>query len=242
MSEVPADSFHQPLAADSTLVYLVRHGLTDWNQEHRFQGHLDIPLNQAGIEQAGAVAEWIRRQPVKFNSIYSSDLSRAIQTARSIGRALGIPPSHRTELREIYCGTWQGLSIHEVEAQYPDEVARWRQDLIRHPFPGGENLVQVQERVFAFYRSILFRHAGEAIIIVSHGAALGMLLCAMLDWDASEVWPTARARMGNTGVTILRADHATGKHEMLLFNSSDHLSVPTGIASAMDPPAEATAP
>ncbi len=242
MSDLPADSFHQPIAADSTLVYLVRHGLTDWNQEHRFQGHLDIPLNQTGSEQAEAVARWMQSQPVKFSAIYSSSLSRAAQTAHSIGEALGIEPSYRTELREIYCGTWQGLSIHEVEAQYPDEVAHWRQDLIRHPFPGGENLVQVQERVFAFYRSILPKHAGEAIVIVSHGAALGALLCAMLEWDMDEVWPTARARMGNTGVTILRADHVTGKHEMLLFNSSDHLSVPTGIASAMDPPAEATAP
>jgi broad specificity phosphatase PhoE len=240
MSDLPRQLFSAD--KDCTLVYLVRHGLTDWNQERRFQGHLDVPLNEVGVEQAKAVAQWLGRQPVSFSALYASDLSRAMQTATAIGEALGLMPICHRELREIYCGTWQGLSIHEVEAKYPEEVARWRDDETSHPFPGGESLTQLQARVFSCYRNILDKHAGDAVVIVSHGAALGVLICAALGWDLPEVWPTGRVRMGNTGVTILRADRATGKHEMLLFNAADHLSTPTDIASAIDPPAETIVP
>lgn len=238
------DLRRQPFSADKdcTLVYLVRHGLTDWNQEHRFQGQLDVPLNEVGVGQAKAVAQWLGAQRVSFSAVYTSDLSRAMQTATAIGEALGLMPICHRELREIYCGTWQGLSIYEVEAQYPDEVARWRDDITNHLFPGGESLTQLQARVFSCYLDILHKHAGEAIVLVSHGAALGVLICAALGWNLPEVWPTGRARMGNTGVTILRAERASGKHEMLLFNAADHLSTPTGIASAMDPPAETVTP
>src|SRR4051794_33863898 len=73
-----------------TLVYLVRHGLTDWNREKRFQGQSDVPLNEIGVQQARSLAGWLLDQPLKFSAIYSSDLSRAWQTADAIRDALGL--------------------------------------------------------------------------------------------------------------------------------------------------------
>lgn len=83
-----------------TLVYLVRHGLTDWNQEHRFQGQIDVPLNQEGLAQAKSVAQWMGEQATSFSALYSSDLMRAAQTAGPIGAELGLLPVYRQDLRD----------------------------------------------------------------------------------------------------------------------------------------------
>src|SRR5215210_3952847 len=87
-----------------TLVYLVRHGLTAWNVEKRFQGHLDVPLSEEGLGQAEAVGRWLAGQSAFFTALYSSDLARASQTAQVIGRHLYLEPRLAPSLREIHCG------------------------------------------------------------------------------------------------------------------------------------------
>lgn len=121
-------------------------------------------------------------------------------------------------------------------------MAYWREDRVRYSYPGGENMVDVQKRVFGCYVSILKGHAGQAIVILSHGAALMTLISAMLGWDLADSMAHARARIGNTGVTVVKANTTTGKHEMLLLNSTKHLASPTGMESVMDPPVEVVTP
>src|SRR3954462_3109379 len=93
--------------SDRTIIYLVRHGQTEWNRERRFQGHLDVPLSANGIDQARRVAAWFAGRAARFTAIYSTDPARAAQTAATIGQALGLNPHLSPELREIYCGHWQ---------------------------------------------------------------------------------------------------------------------------------------
>src|SRR5438094_8620698 len=99
---------------DQTLVYLVRYGLTGWNAERRFQGHLDVPLCDEGLEQVGAVASWLARQPVHFAALYTSDLARAMQSAQAIGEPLGLAPTPAPAPREIHGGERQGVAAQEV--------------------------------------------------------------------------------------------------------------------------------
>ncbi len=216
-------STHKGEIEEPTYIYLVRHGETEWNRDRRFQGQLDVPLSMVGREQAEAVAHWLARQPVHFTAIYTSDLKRASQTAQAIGDRLGITPQPVTALREIHVGEWQGLSVDEVEAGYPGQINEWADKIDSFTLPGGENIPQVQERVFAFYRKVAQEHEGEAIILVSHGAALAALIAAIHNWELVETWRTRRARMGNTGVTAISIEHATGKATTLLLNSSEHL-------------------
>jgi broad specificity phosphatase PhoE len=220
-----------------TLIYLVRHGLTEWNLQKRFQGHLDVPLSPDGLEQARRVAAWLAHQPVHFTAIYSSDLARAAQTAATIGDKLGLRPEFSPELREIFCGRWQGLSVEDVESLYPGKLTEWRDRVDRFTLPGGECVLDVQKRTFAFYRRVLEQHPGEAVILVSHGVALAALQSAIHGWDIVDTWKTGRARMGNTGVTAFAVEHATGEVDLLLSNSSAHLPSPTGMSSVMDPSA-----
>jgi broad specificity phosphatase PhoE len=220
-----------------TLIYLIRHGLTEWNLQKRFQGHLAVPLSPEGLEQSRAVGEWLARQPVRFAAIYASDLLRAMQTAQAIGDSLALVPQPMAALREIHGGEWQGLSVEDINTKYPGRLAEWYEKLDSFTLPGGESIPQVQERVFAFYKNVVRQHVGEAIIIVSHGAALSALQAAIHDWDLMETWRTKSTRLGNTGVTALSVEPNTGKASVIVHNSAEHLPRPTGMSSVMDPSA-----
>ncbi|MEO5951478.1 MAG: histidine phosphatase family protein [Chloroflexia bacterium] len=209
-----------------TLVYLVRHGETAWNVERRFQGQLDVELSRTGFAQAEAVAQWLAAQPVHFSAIYSSDLKRAVHTAQAIGKRLGLIPELHRDLRELHAGEWQGLLASEIEARFPGQLAEWSEKVNTFTTPGGESLPNVQKRVLANYNTIVAHHPGDAIIIVSHGAALTALLAAIHEWDLVETWQSRKARLQNTSVTVVALDHEKSKHELLLLNSSEHLPDP----------------
>jgi phosphoserine phosphatase len=225
------------ISPDETLVYLVRHGVTEWNLHRRVQGQLNVPLSEEGIEQARLVANWLANQQVKFAALCSSDLLRAAQTAGEIGKRLFIAPRFTPALREIHGGDWQGLDVTEIEARYPGMLREWRENVSGFRLPGmnGESIPDVQRRVYPFYREIVERHRGEAVILVSHGAALSALQAAIHGWDLQDTWHTGRARLGNTGVTVLSVEHAHGKCDILLANYSEHLPRPTGLSSVIDP-------
>src|SRR5437667_11321226 len=101
-----------------TTLLLARHGETDWNREGRWQGWADPPLNEAGREQARALAEQLRTMP--FDAVYSSDLRRAHETAEIVGRPHHVPIRVDRDLREIDIGSWSGLTRAEIDVQFPD--------------------------------------------------------------------------------------------------------------------------
>jgi alpha-ribazole phosphatase len=222
-------------ASGHTLVYLVRHGETPWNVERRFQGQLNVELSPTGLGQARAVAGWLAGRPVRFSAIYTSDLRRAAATAEAIGEAIGITPELDPRLREINVGEWSGMLADEVERAYPGALVDWHERIDRYTIPGGESIPIVQQRVLEAYRSLVDRHDGEAIIIVSHGAALSALLVALHGWDLVETWHSRRTRMGNTGVTVVTFDHASSSHDLLVMNSSEHLGEVPTLETTMDP-------
>ena len=217
-----------------TLVYLVRHGETTWNVEKRFQGQLDVALSKTGLRQAEAVARWLAKQPVHFTAIYSSDLKRASLTAVLIGDKLGLTPQLDPALREINVGEWQGLVASEIEARYPGQLEEWHEKIDSFTLPGGESIPLVQERIYAAYQEIVEKHPGEAVIIVSHGAALAALIAALRDWDLVETWHTKKARMGNTHVSVAVFDHERSEHEFIMMNSGEHLETPGDAGSTLD--------
>ncbi len=217
------------IGEDQTLIYLVRHGQTEWNVERRFQGQLDVPLSEVGEQQAEALADWLGRQPVQFGALYSSDLERAQQTAQPIGKRLGLVPELVPAIREIHVGEWQGLLSAEVEQRYPEQLAQWRAH--RFKVPGGESIHEVQQRLALWYAEATAAHRGQAIVVVTHGMALTALLAALNKWDLTNLEQLKPARSGNTGVTVVLADHVSSLNRTLLMNSLEHLPADTELAA-----------
>ena len=162
-----------PLSPKTTQLLLIRHGETDWNHEGRWQGQIDIALNQKGREQADQTAKQLKERPIE--AIYSSDLQRASQTANILAKAKGLNVQMDARLREIHQGEWQGLLVSEIEARHAALYEQRSKDPYAFAPPGGESTSQVRERVIDFLREIKDRHMGETVAIVSHGFVLAVM-------------------------------------------------------------------
>jgi len=204
-------------------LYLVRHGETHSNREQRFQGQLDDPLSAAGQTQAEALGRWLAGCPVRFGAIYSSDLRRTAETAEIAGAHLGLTPVLAPGLREIDCGEWQGLTGAEIEAHFPGGLQTWLDEVATYCLPGGESVPDLQRRIVAFYEDTVALRRDEAVLLVSHGLALSVLIAALLGWDLVEAWRERRAGMANTGVTVLVRDPGQGGYRLDRLNSTEHL-------------------
>ena len=148
-----------------TTILLARHGESDWNREHRWQGHADRPLTTLGQAQAEALAE--RLAGVSLAALYASDLRRASETARAVAERLGLPLTTRRDLREVDVGGWSGLTPAEVEARFPEQVRRWHAG--EQGWSGGEGYAEMAVRVLAAVREIAAAHPGETALVVTHG-------------------------------------------------------------------------
>ena len=179
----------------SRTLILVRHGLTDWNTEGRYQGRLDIPLNAAGRKQAEALQHRLENTP--FESVYSSPLQRAFETAQIIAR--GKPIRRDARLAEIDHGDWQGKTHQEIATQWPHQWRAWKSDPDRFIPPGGESIANVQSRVREFLAEI----KDEAILCVSHGVVIQAFFATM-----SPSLMHAGSVPSNGSLHILSLDHA----------------------------------
>ena len=161
------------------IIFFIRHGLTDWNIQRRMQGTCDIPLNDDGVAQARAVAA--RCAQLGLERIYHSTLTRAAQTAAIIAEAAGAPLIPCQGFNEVCLGVFQGLTLQQAEARYPEAYAHYFADRIHGAPPEGESLDQLQQRALLALGEAE-RDAGicERIAIVSHGALLKALLGGIL--------------------------------------------------------------
>ncbi len=151
-----------------TELYLVRHGETDWNRQHRIQGLTDIPLNDTGREQAQAAGRLLTRRT--WDAIYTSPLSRARETASIIAAENGLPePIAVEQLVERNYGDAEGLNFAEIDRRYPN----------RSEVPGQESRADVSARVVPALRELAAAHPGESVLIVSHGGAIRSVLMAV---------------------------------------------------------------
>lgn len=165
---------------------LVRHGETDHNLEHRFQGHSDLGLNQHGLAQAQALRDHLAE--VSFTAILCSDLQRAAQTAEIIAERHEVEVIADPALREMDFGEWEGLTYAEIEKKYPRELADWREEMASHPPPGGENLDDFTDRVRRPLDDIMSGCMQEKVLIVSHGGVLQVMCCLALGLPPHSYW------------------------------------------------------
>jgi len=156
-----------------TRLCLVRHGETAWNAEGRVQGQLDVPLSAVGLAQARAVAAALAGE--SFGAIYASDLARVRQTAEPAAARLGLGVRLERALRERHYGMFERLTYVEVKERYPAEYARFRDKDLDFDFVSGESLRAFAERALACVAALVERHAGESILVFTHGGVLEMV-------------------------------------------------------------------
>ncbi|WP_274364526.1 histidine phosphatase family protein [Paenibacillus thermotolerans] len=182
---------------------LIRHGITDWNEFGRTQGQRDIPLNETGRRQAHALGR--RIPPRAWDVLYSSDLSRAAETAHIVSIHTKLEPVRADILlRERSFGLLEGLTREE-------RFSQWGERALEHP--EVETSENVLKRGMAFIDAVLKRHANQRVLAVSHGAFIRHLLPALLtDQDVPE------GALDNASLTILQFDGA--RWRCLLFNGS----------------------
>jgi len=159
------------------MIVLARHGETQDNCEpYRFQGQRDTPLNEVGRAQARELAERVAAHEPPFASLWSSDLSRARETADIVGARIGLEPRLDARLREGFRGRWEGRLFRDVERDEPEGFAAWRRDPAGFRFPGGESLAEQQARVLAALADVEASRELPALV-VCHGGSIRAVLC-----------------------------------------------------------------
>ena len=157
-----------------TRLCLIRHGETLWNAERRIQGQTDIELNAHGRRQAHAAGRWLKDEGAA--ALYSSDLLRAWHTAQAVGTDCGLQPQLAPELRERRYGLFESLTYDEAKARHPDEYARFEAREPAFAFSGdGESLEDIHARVVARLQDIASAHAGQTVLVVTHGGVLDIV-------------------------------------------------------------------
>jgi broad specificity phosphatase PhoE len=192
-------------AATTTL--LLRHGLTDWNATRRAQGHADVELNDAGRRQADEAAE--RLAGMRLGAVYSSDLRRAVDTARPVADRHGLEVVVDPAWREIDQGEWEGLSGDEIASRWPELWGPARHHARR---PGGEAPDEVAARALAALRRVVERHPGETVAVVTHGGTIRWVVATARGYG---VGGSARIRgLANGGIVVVETSLSDGE---LLF-------------------------
>jgi broad specificity phosphatase PhoE len=169
-----------------TELILIRHGETDWNVEGRYQGQSDVPLNPIGVKQARDLAR--KFIPRSLDTIFSSNLSRAQQTALMLSEATGAPLHLDPRLREIDQGEWEGMLFSDIRTRYSEVYEQRRHYPLEVAPPGGETVGQVRERVLEAVKEIIQQHPNRRIAIVSHGLALAIIKVHFRDLPIADVW------------------------------------------------------
>jgi broad specificity phosphatase PhoE len=188
---------------DERILFLFRHGETDWNREGRLQGHTDTPLNATGLAQAHALAESL--WPHRLDAVVSSDLSRARTTAQIVVEALRVPLFIEPGLRETDVGSAEGLLWADAKVRFGEGLTeRWYSDG-DVAFPGGETGIATRVRGLAALRRFTSMQAHRRIGVSTHGAMVRQLMKHALPPGS----PPAAVR--NTTLYVLRYAPATDR-------------------------------
>ncbi len=200
-------------------IYLVRHGLTLWNAEKRFQGSKDVSLSEEGIKQAMKVRD--RLKELKFDAIYSSDLKRAFRTAEIIAEPHVMDVIPVKEIREINMGDWEGLTWDEIARDYVDIHRAWTERPTMAAIPNSEGVIKANQRAFKAFNELTTKHKDDQrILIVSHGLINATILCRIEEINLDDWF---NMHQNNTAVNII--EYAQKEFKPVLVNCTKHLQL-----------------
>jgi len=196
-------------------IYLVRHAETTWNLEGKVQGSRDTPLSLDGLAQTAKTVAFL--SALRFDTIFTSPLTRARAIAEPVGINLGVSPIVMPELREIEFGGWEGHTWNEIETMYPATLAAWELKSLEARPDGGESLTDVGCRAEKV-RSMIESSSGELVLVVAHGGLNRVLMSVLLDLPISSY---NNFTQPNACISIFEAE--TSKWQARVIDSTCHL-------------------
>jgi broad specificity phosphatase PhoE len=199
-----------------TSIYLVRHGQTAWNREEIFRGRTDVPLDETGIRQATLAGEYFRE--MEIHGVYSSPLSRAMETAKRIARVHSLDVQPLEGLIDLNFGSWEGHPHQEIRNLDSETYRQWREEPHRVTLPGGEGLEDVRRRAIEVLERLVPNYPGKTLILVSHRVVNKVLVCGILGIDNSHFWQIAQDA---TAINLIQFNK--GKYVLSLMNETCHL-------------------
>ena len=206
------------MAENKTFIYLIRHGECAGNKEGRIRGRVEFPLNETGIRQTHALARALKGKGIQY--IYSSPLSRAADTAKIIGDALGLPYETRDGFNDICIGTWENRIKAELAEEEPEKWRQWLEEPDNVVFEGGETMAGVRSRTFAELKNVIAEHLGSTMALIAHRGVLKPLISEALGICIPSYW---RIHFDTASFSILTYD---GTHGFCLMglNYTNHLT------------------
>jgi alpha-ribazole phosphatase len=194
-------------------LYLVRHGQTDLNKERRYQGRIDVPLNDTGIQQARCLSMRLSSEPI--SKIYVSPMIRAQETARIIDDGRKIDISTCADLVEMSFGQLEGKTYEEIIKIFP----QWDSSVFDFTFAGGENLDSLVKRIKSFKNTLATLEDDTNVLVICHTGCLRVFLCLLLDIDVSRWW---RFKIDLASLTVI--EHFKQNPVLALLNDTSYLN------------------
>tara|TARA_Y100001970_G_scaffold294247_1_gene449114 strand:+ start:9982 stop:11313 length:1332 start_codon:yes stop_codon:yes gene_type:complete len=210
---------------ENSKIILVRHGETNWNLEGRFQGQIDIPLNNNGKEQAKKAREILKG--IKINKAFSSFLKRPMETAEIILEGKNIKPIKVLELAEINHGLWEGKLESEINEDWEELLEQWHKNPEKVIMPEGESIQDVWERSVKAWQKICNQQEdGDITLLVAHDAVNKTIICYLMGLGYKDIWSI---KQGNGGFSVFEISNK--KDREIIINS---INITTHLGGIID--------
>ena len=197
---------------------IVRHGFSEYNRDKKYTGQSDIPLTEMGVLQAKLACDYLLAN-FKVDKIYSSDLSRAVDTAKPLAEKLGLEIITDARLRELDTGLWTDKTFEEVRNSFPQTSKLYRENIGRGRPDGGESYQELMMRAKNVFEEIANENEGKTIAVFTHGGVLRALYCAWNNISLDEV--KNAKRFSNASTTVV--EYENGKANYTLLDNTSYL-------------------
>ena len=203
-------------------IFLVRHGETQWNKLGKFQGQIDIALNQRGLAQArDAARAALTWRPA---ALYSSPLRRTMQVAEEVSRKIGLPVTVDSRLMELNLGELEGATNQQMREEWVQVYRNWRENPGTTTMPGGESMAQLRERAWQSLLAVEEKHWEESsVVMVSHNFAIRCIIAQLLGMPWSHFHQTY-LDLGSVCIIENTGEITDRRRRLKSYNSIGHLS------------------
>ncbi len=196
---------------------IIRHGFSVTNEQGRFAGRTDVPLNEIGKRQAEQCARYVSEN-YKIDRIYSSDLMRAYDTAKPLSSLTGLEITVKEDLREMYVGEWEGMLISDIRRIYPEQFEKWKRNDEDFRYNGGESLKEALIRAERVFDGIIKENDGKTVAVTTHGG----LIQVIIDEWSKQNGITETAIVPNASISVAECDG--GKIRLVTVGYDGHLT------------------